>query len=58
MAKTKKQKNPFNQAGYSFLFFVLALYVWTTLTVLCDLQNFNPLKFSLREQYSKVRGLQ
>lgn len=51
-------KNPFNQAGLYFMLFVLSLYLWTGLTVLCELQGFNPLTFSLREQYAKLRGIQ
>ena len=59
MTKTKsKAKHPFNQAGELFLLVVLGLYFWTALTVMCKLQNVNPLLFSLRDQYAKIRGIQ
>jgi hypothetical protein len=55
---TKSKKHPFNQFGESVLGVVLLLYLWTALSVMARLQSFNPLMFSLREQYGKIRGLQ
>ena len=55
---TKSRKHPFNQAGEAFLALVLAGYLWTALTVLCQLQDINPLLFDLRAEYAKMRGLQ
>ena len=57
VAKSSK-KHPFNQAGEMFMVGVLFLYLWSTISVFCRLQGFNPLMFSLREQYAKVRGTQ
>ena len=58
MSVKRKAKHPFNQAGELFLVVVLILYGWTALSVVCKLQNVNPLLFSIRDQYAKVRGLQ
>lgn len=58
MSAKAKSKHPFNQAGELFLMVVLFLYGWTALSVMCKLQNVNPLMFSLRDQYAKIRGIQ
>ena len=54
----KSSKNPWNQAGEMFMIAVLGLYLWTTISVFCQLQGINPLLFDLRAEYAKMRGLQ
>lgn len=52
-----KRRNPINQFGEAVLGLVFLVWLWSAVSVLCNLTNTNPLMFSLRGQYRELRGL-